>query len=379
LEYIDLNRKEHERIYFLDNFRAFTVVLVIILHTSMCYMSYAPTWWYVIDPENSFLFTRLVMLIDVSIMQILFFIAGYFIIPSIQKRTTLAFLKDKLKRIGIPWIIGFVIIAPLLTYIIFLSRKIEIDFFYFYFNMFWGDWYQQSVYWFLGILLILYISFALVYRFVKRLTSTEHKKKTPKWLIFITFLLFNSLGFFLMNLLFPIDSWENIGFIIVYQPERVPLYIGYFIFGIYAYKNHWGKRNSKDVDLLIWGSLFMISAFSYIYIRFTFSAEIYNVILFKALNALLFNIFCLSSLLFGYHLFNTFINNKKFLWRTLAKNSYGIYYLHPLVVYPLAYFFLDIAISIYFKTVLIIVITIVFSWATSQFILKKIPFVRQIF
>ena len=74
------------RMVFLDNLRAFVVVLVIVLHGSMSYMAYAPSWWYVLDPQNSLLFTMLVLVVDVPIMPIMFFIAGYFALPSLQKR-----------------------------------------------------------------------------------------------------------------------------------------------------------------------------------------------------------------------------------------------------------------------------------------------------
>jgi glucan biosynthesis protein C len=43
-----------------------------------------------------------VLLLDVPIMPILFFLAGYFALRSLQKRGTWLFLKDKLVRIGMP-------------------------------------------------------------------------------------------------------------------------------------------------------------------------------------------------------------------------------------------------------------------------------------
>jgi fucose 4-O-acetylase-like acetyltransferase len=84
-----------ERLYFFDNLRAFVIVLVIVLHASITYMAYAPTWWYVLDPQNSTFFTWLVLLIDVPIMPILFFTAGYFALPSLQKRGIKRFLQEK--------------------------------------------------------------------------------------------------------------------------------------------------------------------------------------------------------------------------------------------------------------------------------------------
>ena len=90
------------RLYFLDNLRVVAIILVVVLHGSMTYMAYAPTWWYVVDPNNSEIFTQLVLLIDVPIMPILFFLAGYFALPSLQKRGVKLFLKEKFVRIGIP-------------------------------------------------------------------------------------------------------------------------------------------------------------------------------------------------------------------------------------------------------------------------------------
>lgn len=93
---------QSDRITFLDNLRAFVIVLVVILHGSMVYMVGAPEWWYVVDAQNSLLFTILVFLIDVPIMLIMFFIAGYFAMPSLLKRDPDQFLKDKFIRVGAP-------------------------------------------------------------------------------------------------------------------------------------------------------------------------------------------------------------------------------------------------------------------------------------
>ncbi len=42
-----------------------------------------------------------------------------------------------------------------------------------------------------------------------------------------------ALAFFALNLFFYIDNWSHI-YLLVFQPVRVPLYIGYFILGLYA-------------------------------------------------------------------------------------------------------------------------------------------------
>jgi len=108
------------RITFLDNLRAFVIVLVVILHGSMVYMVGAPEWWYVVDTQNSLFFTILVLLIDVPIMLIMFFIAGYFAMPSLVKRGPEQFLKDKFIRVGAPWLVGVFFLAPLTAYMVYV-------------------------------------------------------------------------------------------------------------------------------------------------------------------------------------------------------------------------------------------------------------------
>ena len=58
----------------LDNLRVFVIILVVVLHASLSYMAFAPQWWYVLDPKRSLFFTGLVLLIDVPIMLIMFFL-----------------------------------------------------------------------------------------------------------------------------------------------------------------------------------------------------------------------------------------------------------------------------------------------------------------
>ncbi len=51
------------RLYFLDNLRATVIVFVVVLHTFLSYMVYAPPWWYVLDPARSVLFDWAVILV----------------------------------------------------------------------------------------------------------------------------------------------------------------------------------------------------------------------------------------------------------------------------------------------------------------------------
>ena len=121
-----------DRIFFLDNLRAFVVVSVVVLHGIMNYMDAAPAWWYVTDAQHSPVFTAVAMLVDVPIMPVMFFVAAYFTLPTLLKRTPRTFLKDKFIRIGAPWIFGVLLLAPPTAYLAYYSRKIPMGLFQFW-------------------------------------------------------------------------------------------------------------------------------------------------------------------------------------------------------------------------------------------------------
>src|SRR5512145_1854502 len=111
-----------DRHHALDNLRVCVIFLVVLLHAALSYMAYAPEWWYVLDPRRSLFFTGLVLVVDVPIMLIMFFLAGYFTPASLAKRGPQAFLRDKVVRIGLPWLFCSLVLAPPTAYMIYYSR-----------------------------------------------------------------------------------------------------------------------------------------------------------------------------------------------------------------------------------------------------------------
>ena len=99
-----------KRLFFLDNLKMFIVNLMIIFHLAMCYMAYAPEWWYVVDVEHSDLFfTQFILWADIFSMPIMFFVAGYFGIMSLKKQSAIRSLCGFTAADGMPEVRGFLI------------------------------------------------------------------------------------------------------------------------------------------------------------------------------------------------------------------------------------------------------------------------------
>ena len=123
------------------------------VHASITYMAYAPEWWYVLDPDRS------IGLDDARP-------------PGRRARTCRRCSSSPATspcprsrgagRAGssarsssgsaVPWVFGVVVLAPLITYMIYVSRGIRWATCEFWTTDFWGPMFQQAVYWFLGVL-----------------------------------------------------------------------------------------------------------------------------------------------------------------------------------------------------------------------------------
>jgi fucose 4-O-acetylase-like acetyltransferase len=109
------------RVIFFDNLRFFIVLCVVLQHSSNAYTHL--TWWPVADNASSVIVEWLRSFIDAFAMPLLFYIAGYFAVPTIKKKGVAAFLKGKLKRLGIPWLICIFAICPILPLVYHYTRN----------------------------------------------------------------------------------------------------------------------------------------------------------------------------------------------------------------------------------------------------------------
>jgi fucose 4-O-acetylase-like acetyltransferase len=105
-----------ERIVFLDNTRFLMVFCVVLTHTAAAY-THSLSWWYVRNAHTSLFFDVLGFVFDIFQMPVLFFIAGYFALPSLHGRGVGGFLTAKFKRLGILFVLLAIFLAPVMPYI----------------------------------------------------------------------------------------------------------------------------------------------------------------------------------------------------------------------------------------------------------------------
>jgi fucose 4-O-acetylase-like acetyltransferase len=242
------------RVTFLDNLRYLMVGFVLVYHSCGAYATVAPYW--VVHDTSSLTADIIRELLDVFMMPVLFFIAGYFALASLQKKGAGEFLKEKVKRLLIPWALAVLIFLPLVIY----DQPINPV------RPFWKYWLwylssfeirlrfaqspvgltTQAIYWFISLLFAFFLLFALVFALTHRLRrskilSAERKVRSGNSVLvtLVIFGLLTSVGYFILLLLFPDSSWFTLQMFLEFQVTRLVSYAAYFAFGVYAHSRGW--------------------------------------------------------------------------------------------------------------------------------------------
>jgi peptidoglycan/LPS O-acetylase OafA/YrhL len=361
--------KSPSRKYYYDYWRAFMVISVLIHHS---YLSYVIGYdWYVNDLVKTLEFTRLSIILDVFMMPIMFFIAGYFAFPSI-KNGVKRFILKKVIRIAIPFAIGVLFLAPIMLYLYVISHfpLWEIDFFDFWLNYYFTDTFMDpSHYWFLSLLFFFFMVFGAVYAVTKRRLLNIYEKSEEKpnrkiriIVIIMAFLLISIVLFYIAGFVYPDGSWYyflDIKFLKL-QITRSILYLLYFIMGIFVFikRIKLPKKFLKFTPLLIVLSIIATIAFCFfkfdivlpVYLNWGFLPPDYQLY-----NAIVHILYCFLIFITLMAFFQTYLNRQSKLLSRIAANSYKIYLVHLIWVVIIQYLLLEIQIFVFFKFLITVI------------------------
>ena len=103
-------RSSPERLHALDAVRGFALLLGIVFHAALSFVPAPTRFWVIQDTHPTMTLALLFFVIHVFRMTIFFVMAGFFARMSFHRRGTLGFVTDRLRRIGLPLLIGWPIL-----------------------------------------------------------------------------------------------------------------------------------------------------------------------------------------------------------------------------------------------------------------------------
>lgn len=291
-------------------------------------------------------------------MPVMFFISGYFGLKSMRRWKPASFWRLKLHRIGLPWLAGMIFFVPYMIWLWFISRGISISFYALIADQYFGPFYQQGVYWYLSALMALYLLLFCAYRVFPGFFRPpgDGKRRSAAWPL-ATYLAFTTVSMFALNLFWADTVWLNIGYTLMLQITRVPIYAASFFLGAYCERGCLPiiPRNDKHLLSKALPAIFIISSCLYVWFRLSDAPKSpYGLFL----NALIHCSFCVVSIVTALSLFRSRFNFTNRFLGQLAGMSYAIYFIHQNVGQTAILFLRSLQIGIYGKYAFSLVVTL---------------------
>jgi hypothetical protein len=398
-----------KRLIFFDNLRYLMVLLVLVFHSGASYGSMVAFWPYH-DPNPSELIDHIMPLLDVFMMSILFFIAGYFALPSLQRKGGKRFIGGKFKRLGIPWLVVTILVLPILDYIHYYTRSMGQGLSPRNYGTHWWlsikkiaefhtgpmrmseyldmtEHFYQRYMWFLSLLLLFFVVFWLLHEARQkwsRVSERPRREEPPSnrsvyqalaLVGLLNVLLFALIKFLLSSPADPLDmEWRSLGNLVQFEAAKLAFYVPYFGLGVHAYSKKW-FRGGKDLGRpWVWGlACFSLMAVTMLVARGMTRADEPSMGLQLAF-VVLYPLWTLSFLgTFTALAFRRW-NHATVLGRELAANSYNMYLVHYVFVMTLPLLLSAwVGGPVLVKFGIVALATILMSYGISKYIIKQFP------
>ncbi len=342
------------RRYDLDMLRVIAIILLMIYHTALFFTSFAKYIFFIQNDEPLEWLWNLMSILNVWRIPLLFFVSGMGVYFAFKKRNWKQLLKERSKRILIPFLFGSFIIVPI--YLIQFSNYYNIK--YSYFPSPGHLWFLGNliVYVFLTLPFLLYLKkrseHVLVVKFRRLLEKCQY-------FVFVLAVPYVAVAFFTPNTVaYSSYSLTGHGF----RVGLISFLLGFFILII-------GDHFWKVIAHLKW--LCVIIAFI-LYLARVYYFDFQTAHWLTATESInwIFAVFG-----FSYSYLNRPFKHIKYLSRSVLP----IYIIHMPVMYLGAILVIPLNISSVIKFILITVFTILGCFFIYEYIIRRIRFLHICF
>ena len=374
-------KKPKERLYFIDNVRVWIIMLVVAHHAGQ---AFGPTGgaWFVFNVEQVRMLGSFFYVNASFFMGLLFLISGYFSASSYDRKGAGRFLKDRLRRIGIPLLFFALVVNLPLSY---SAAGTQLTFLQYVIRPHIWEWrFLYAHLWFLGQLLV----FAFGYAIIRLIFSRDLLKRAGKapvpghWGILIYIIALGIVSLFVRHW-FPQDRWVVL--LVPWEPAHVPQYLSLYVLGIFAFRHDWFRR-FPDRTGMIWlwigiaaaGSVYAISALRLAGLLPSVSVTSTGG---KVLFALIWNIrealiaAGLSAGLLTW--FRKRFNSQGKLMAAMSADSYFVYVIHLYLVITLQNIVIGFTMPAFIKFAFVTVFGVIICFSISHLV-KMLPFTKRI-
>jgi glucans biosynthesis protein C len=379
------------RIYFVDYLRAALVCLVILHHTAITYGA-SGSFYYTenaTDPIASLLLSLFTNFNQAWFMGCFFLLSGYFSPGSFDRKGPLKFLKDRLIRLGIPFLIFYFVLNPITVFIAFFhlpASQVTAAGFTLPLTVNWQS-YLNSVgngpMWFVELLFIFELGY-VVWRIARSRIKSQGDKGAhpfPSYRKIAAFILALAASAYLLRIVVSLNA-QVLGFPSLFD---LPQYLSFFIIGTVAARGDWLMKMPSAmakrffiVALIVSATLLPLSLIGTVVSSLGWGSLIGYGSLSSAFYALFDSTFAVGMSMFAISYFRTHFNTPGRLWKFSSQNFYAAYILQATVIVTVAAILLSsIHIESLLKFGIASLIILPVTWGLA-YLVRKIPFVDRV-
>src|SRR5437588_7782245 len=369
----------------LHNLRGFAILNVLAFHSFIAYISSQPPaalpfdsppyGWRanpIIDSDRWLGFDLICAFEFLCLMQLMFFLSGLFVRPSLLRKGPRTFLYERLLRIGVPFVLGASLLMPLAYYPVYRVTAVDPSW-----SAFWSHWlalpfWATGPMWFLWFLLALNIIAAAMHRLAPRaaewLGRLTANGATDPVRFFIALAIISALAYVPLARIFTPWQWVEFG-PFGFQPALAPQYILYFFAGLAvgAYGLDRGLLAPDGLLVPRWafwlGAMFVAFLLWIIPTGLIVKGEGTPFPGLQIAADLGFVLFAASAC-FGFTAtFLRFAAARWLVFDSISDHAYGIYLFHYVFVIWTQYLLLGVSLPAIAKGLIVLAVTLALSWA----------------
>lgn len=375
-----------------SNLRAVVILIVVAFHSALPYLASQPAqpfafdaepyrWiaFPIIDHERWFGFDLFCAWQDISLMPLMFFLAGLFAPASLKRKGVgrkgaFAYLTDRWWRIGLPFAFAVAFLSPLAYYASYCLTAADPSP-----SAFWQHWralpmWPSGPQWFLWQVFVLSALASALYGFTPRWGSALSRlvgRLNDRPVVFVAGLIaLSALAYIPLALVFSPWQWSNVG-PLSFQDSRPLLYLVYFFAG-FAIGSHGCDRSVLRADgpiarywlawlaaavisMCVWGGLTSL----------TLPDWDASPLVDRWASASAFPFACTAGMMAYLAIALRLLRARDRVLDSLSRNAYGIYLVHYVFVLWLGYALVGKTLNAPAKMFIVFTAALAASWLTS--------------
>jgi len=382
--------RRQSRIAFADALRVFLIILVIAHHSLEAYATPHPSEVPLPDPPIPRIWAFL-WVNAAFFMGVFFFLAGYFTTGAADRKGSAAFLGDRFLRLGLPLVLGTVLIVPLAgwSHVAMDPAMPPIGYWTYVTHDFFGHGSRPAAWpagerwptfnfghlWFLEHLLV----YALIYAGVRALLPPRRDTaggSPPSNAAIAAYAVLLSAATFVIRIWYPQDRWIGFLGIIQMEPAHIAQYASLFAIGVYAGPRRWMETmpTRRGMAWLAVGVILALAA----YLLVGTGVIVRNTS--RAWWVCTAESFLCAGLCVGLPvLFRELALGTGRLWRMLAANVFAVYVFHFPIVMLLQWALIDAPAPKWLRLLATIAGAVVASFAFTNWVILRLPYARRVF